>query len=492
MINSILTNTVALSIRNNLNSSNSKMSCTLERLSSGLKINRVKDDTANSIISSKLNLQLSGLDIVNKNAMQGINMLNVADSALENMTNKVSRIRDLAFQALNSTYSTDELAVIQNEIDLLIDEIRREKETTVYNEKKIFDPTTETVTEIKPPEKPYAYEVEYIQSDGKQWVDTGFTCDKNENYSYRMVGDFRGNSGSWSGANAYLQLNFNGNGVTNGTGAKGTLTGSDEIICSYKDVKESLVVNGQKISDRSWSTYSGNDVKIGIFKLGNNGDTWYNSTKTTKGKLEAFQLYKDDVMVRDYIPVIDNNGKACLYDKITGEFAYNAGTGEFKTGNIIPPEESTFETSIYDNSTTLQIGAKDGVDNTVTFDLGFNLDGLNINVMSINSSKVAIQQCDELIDVFSLRRSKVGSVQNRIESIISLQDNDKINLSATNSTIKDADIALESANLAKVQILEQISTSLFSQAHQITGGLAMKLLGVVWRKWLYICKIKTN
>ena len=69
LINSILTNTVALTIRNNLNSSNSKMSCTLERLSSGLKINRVKDDTANSIISSKLNLQLSGLDIVNKNAM---------------------------------------------------------------------------------------------------------------------------------------------------------------------------------------------------------------------------------------------------------------------------------------------------------------------------------------------------------------------------------------------------------------------------------------
>ena len=89
LINSILTNTVALTIRNNLNSSNSKMSCTLERLSSGLKINQIKDDTANSIIASKTDLQLSGLNIASKNAQHGTSMLNIADSALENMTNNV-------------------------------------------------------------------------------------------------------------------------------------------------------------------------------------------------------------------------------------------------------------------------------------------------------------------------------------------------------------------------------------------------------------------
>ena len=165
-----------------------------------------------------------------------------------------------------------------------------------------------------------------------------------------------------------------------------------------------------------------------------------------------------------------------MYDKVTGQMFYNQGSGEFKTGNIIPPEESQFETSIYDNSTTLQIGDGDGVCNSVTYDLGFNLDNLNMNISSLNSAKVTIQQCDELIDIFSRRRSIVGSVMNRVDSILKLQDNNIVNLKATNSLIKDADIAKESTNYAQTQILQQISSSLFTQANQISASLAQRLL----------------
>ena len=478
LINSITTNLVALSIRNNLNSSNSNISRALERMSSGLKINSAKDNTADYAIASKTDVRLSGLDIANQNTMHGINMLNVADSALENMTNKVMRIRDLAFQAINSTYSDDELNAIQEEIDQLCDEIRREKEITVYNKKQIFAPSKSEITEIKPPEKPYAYEVEYLESTGTQYIDTGYTCSKGDTFTYKMVGDFTGNSGKWSGANAYLQLKFSSNGVNTGTGATGTLTGNDTIICDYRNKTETLKLNEKTISSRSWESYNGADVKIGIFKLGGANDSWYNNNAGPKGKLKSYQLYKDDELVRDYIPVIDKNGVACLYDKVTGEFAYNQGTGDFRTGDIIPPEESQFIESQLDNSTLLQIGSEAGIDNSINIDLGFNLDAFNINVTSINSAKVAIQKCDELMDVFNLRRSQVGSSMNRLDSIVQLQNNDIINLNETNSIIKDADIAKESANLAQNQILQQISTSLFSQAHNITGGLALKLLGV--------------
>ena len=91
---------------------------------------------------------------------------------------------------------------------------------------------------------------------------------------------------------------------------------------------------------------------------------------------------------------------------------------------------------------------------------------------------MSIQKCNELIDVFLLRRAQVGSAMNRMESIIDLQNNDILNLSETNSLIKDADIAKESANLVHNQILQQMSTSVFTQSHQITGNLALKLLGV--------------
>ena len=135
LINSIVTNPTSLAIRNNLSGSNSKISRALERMSSGLKINQVKDDTANSIIASKTDIQLSGLNIASKNAQHGTSMLNVADSALENMTNKVIRVRDLILKAKNSTCTVEEKNAIQDEIDELTKEILREKDNTIFNER---------------------------------------------------------------------------------------------------------------------------------------------------------------------------------------------------------------------------------------------------------------------------------------------------------------------------------------------------------------------
>ncbi|MBQ7287930.1 MAG: flagellin, partial [Candidatus Gastranaerophilales bacterium] len=71
-----------------------------------------------------------------------------------------------------------------------------------------------------------------------------------------------------------------------------------------------------------------------------------------------------------------------------------------------------------------------------------------------------------------------GSCLNRIESIMTLQDNNIINLNSKKSLIKDADIAEESTNLTQTQILQQITSSLFTQANQINGNLALRLLGV--------------
>ena len=195
-------------------------------------------------------------------------------------------------------------------------------------------------------------------------------------------------------------------------------------------------------------------------------------------KLYDCKLYENDTLIRDYIPVIDNNNVACLYDKVSGQFFYNQGSSDFKTGDIIPPEESIFITNAIDNSVNLQIGENDGVDNMVNVDLGFNLDAFEIDVSTLNSCKVGVQLCDELIDVFSMRRSQVGSCLNRIESIMTLQDNNIINLNSKKSLIKDADIAEESTNLTQTQILQQITSSLFTQANQINGNLALRLLGV--------------
>ena len=89
MINSILTNMPALKMRNNFNTTSNKLSTSLERLSSGFKINCAKDDAAGCVISRKMDTELSGLKIASQNAQHGASMLTVADKGLENMLDKL-------------------------------------------------------------------------------------------------------------------------------------------------------------------------------------------------------------------------------------------------------------------------------------------------------------------------------------------------------------------------------------------------------------------
>lgn len=473
LVNSITTNLVALSIRNNLNSSNSNISRALERMSSGLKINCAKDGAAESAIVSKTDVRLSGLDIANQNAMHGANLLNVADSALENMTNKVMRIRDLAFQAINSTYSDDELNAIQTEINQLCDEIKREKEITVYNKKQIFAPSKSEVVEIKPPEKPYAYEVEYLSyptnSNASQYcIELGSFAD------YDTI-DYTFSSNSNSNKDVLLGRDYSTGFIAFDTDNKISMgykpTPSVPSFSVSDNITPAQKGDGTKRTLRfeyDFSAYPNSKMAIG----------GYNANGFTQGK-QIYQItcYKDGELVKDFIPVIDKNGKACLYDKVSGQLYHNSGSKDFITGDILPPEESKFLESQLDNSTLLQIGSEAGEDNSINIDLGFNLDEFNINATSINGAKVAIQKCDELMDVFNLRRSQVGSYMNRLDSIVQLQNNEIINLNSKKSIIADTDIAKESSELIKTQILQQVSSSLFSQAHQINANLALRLIG---------------
>ena len=485
LINSIVSNTTSLAIRNDINKSNSRISCALERMSSGFKINKVKDDAANSIIATKTDIQLSGLNIANKNAMQGTNLLNVAENALVNMQEKVTRIRDLALQAKNSTLGKDEISAIQKEIDELTAEIKREKETATFNNIKIFDNKEEIKTEtIKKPQesevKPYAYEVEYIESTGTQYIDTGYACSKNDNYKYIMTGDFRGNTGQWSGCNAYTQVYFNGDYISADRSAKdGKLTGNDVITCEYKNITETLNLNGADISSRNWKSYSSSNVKFGLLRLGNPNNSWFNSS-AIKSKLKGYKLYKDDELVLDLKPVVDNNGVACMYDSVSGKLFYNQGTGDFIAGDKIeePPKDPIYESVevLVKKNTTLQVGFEAGKANTIDIDVGFDMDEYNFSILDSSSASKTLNDIDELIDTLSSRRSKIGSSLNRLSSICELQTNNIQALSSTKSILVDADIAQESANLTQAQILQQISTSLFGQTSNVTKNLAMKLL----------------
>lgn len=165
-------------------------------------------------------------------------------------------------------------------------------------------------------------ELEYIEATGTQYLDTGITVNKNDNKELIMSCQL-GNDGSYAGANGYMQYQASITG-----GAKGILK------ISYKNNIEKTYFNDTLKLTKDWtSAYSGTNVKLGIFKLGEINNTWYNSSAWQIGKLYYYKLYDNGTLVRDFIPVKRiSDGKCGLWDKVNFKFYTDESGGNFTAG----------------------------------------------------------------------------------------------------------------------------------------------------------------
>ena len=129
----INTNVASLNAQRNLDASQSSAATSLERLSSGLRINSAKDDAAGLAIASRFTSQINGLNQAARNAADGISLAQTAEGALQEVTNNLQRIRELAVQASNATNSSADRAALQSEVDQLVSEIDRVSNTANFN-----------------------------------------------------------------------------------------------------------------------------------------------------------------------------------------------------------------------------------------------------------------------------------------------------------------------------------------------------------------------
>ena len=134
----INTNVDALKIQNLLNGSTNKMSSSMQRMSSGLKILSAKDDAAGTVISAKMDVQLNGNQIAQKNVQNANALLSTAEGNLDVVQENISRIRDLTLQAKNGTYSSDEIKAMQDEVGERIKEIDRISKSAEYSSLQLF------------------------------------------------------------------------------------------------------------------------------------------------------------------------------------------------------------------------------------------------------------------------------------------------------------------------------------------------------------------
>ncbi|HIO98157.1 MAG TPA: flagellin, partial [Marinobacter salarius] len=135
----INTNVASLSAQNQLNKSQELSNQALERLSSGLRINSAKDDAAGLAISTRFQSQISGLNVAQRNANDGISLAQTAEGALEETTNILQRIRELSVQSANSTNSSSDRSALQGEVNQLKQELDRIAGTTQFNGLNLLD-----------------------------------------------------------------------------------------------------------------------------------------------------------------------------------------------------------------------------------------------------------------------------------------------------------------------------------------------------------------
>ncbi|UPQ87259.1 flagellin [Vibrio sinaloensis] len=138
------TNVAAMTAQRYLNSASNAQQASMERLSSGFKINSAKDDAAGLQISNRLNVQSRGLDVAVRNANDGISIAQTAEGAMNETTNILQRMRDLSLQSANGSNSKSERVAIQEEVTALNDELNRIAETTSFGGNKLLNGTFST------------------------------------------------------------------------------------------------------------------------------------------------------------------------------------------------------------------------------------------------------------------------------------------------------------------------------------------------------------
>ncbi|GAB3504996.1 flagellin domain-containing protein [Pseudoxanthomonas daejeonensis] len=142
----INTNVMSLNAQRNLSTNSASLATTIQRLSSGLRINSAKDDAAGLAISQRMTTQVRGMDVAARNANDGISLAQTAEGALSSIGDNMQRIRELAVQAANGTNSAEDRSALQKEVKQLSDEITRVKDNSNFNGTKLLNGSTTSFT----------------------------------------------------------------------------------------------------------------------------------------------------------------------------------------------------------------------------------------------------------------------------------------------------------------------------------------------------------
>ena len=495
----INTNVLSLNSQRNLNKSQSDLATSLQRLSSGLRINSAKDDAAGLAISDRMTSQIRGLNQAARNANDGISLAQTAEGALSQTGDLLQRMRELSIQSANATNSSSDRAAIQSEIGQLVQEVDRIASTTEFNGLKLLDGS-------------FTSQSFQVGANANQTIDvsvTGAASKDLANYSITGAATTTATEGTdsldaaandvvaasaiatqtltVSGAGGTEDIVFGSNGssafdVAAAVTAKEASTGVTADASTSATL--SAMVAGQVTLTLGTSNSSSTSTVSAVVASGSVTDlateinkasgTTGITAKADGGNLVLTQADGHDITIADFKNTSGASATATLTaeggdsitltedgtdsSRVTGRVAFNSSDGFTVSSSIAESGGSI-----------LEAGSGTALSPTIQ-----RLS--DIDVSSAAGAQSAIKVIDSSLAAINGKRADLGAVQNRFEATINSLQTTSENLSAARSRILDTDFAAETANLTRAQILQQAGTAMLAQANQVPQGV-LSLLG---------------
>ena len=488
----INTNVASLTSQRALNSSQSALQTSLQRLSTGLRINSAKDDAAGLAISERMTSQIRGLNQASRNANDGISLAQTAEGGLSTMGDLLQRMRELAVQAANGTNSTDDRATLQAEVLQLTQEVNRVATTTQFNGQNVIDGTL-TGSQFQ------------VGANANQTISVSIASSKSTDIGNYTVTSQTG-TGLATATAATTTLDFTATSPNGFAAQQLTISGkgatavipNTTLVAGSSAKSIAAAVNGftstTGVTARATSTATISGVTAGAvsFKLvGQNAATapvTISATVSSASDLSAIaQAVNAQSGTTNITATSDKAGNLVLTDNTGNDIKVGnlSGTGAGLTGATIKGGDTATAVTFVATATngdTVIVGGKVDFDSangfTVATDtgttfltgpsVGSNLSPISaLDISTTNGANNALATVDAALTQINNSRASLGAVQNRFSSTITNLQSTSENLSAARSRIQDADFAAETANLTRNQILQQAGTAMLSQANQL-------------------------
>ena len=494
------TNVSSLNAQRNLTKSGEGLATSMERLSSGMRINSAKDDAAGLQISNRLTSQINGLSVAQRNANDGISMAQTAEGAMSESTNILQRMRELALQAANGSNSAEDREALQKEVSALQVELTRIAETTSFGGQQLLDGS-------------YGSKTFQVGANANETINVSLSSVAAEKIGSNQL-NLQGVANTGFGTAAAAGATAPANSVAAGTY---TISGRDDSIINIEagttakdaaakinqmtgttgvtaqarteavldiggaatvaDEIVSFELNGEKVSFVATANVD-SDEQAMAEAINARTDEHGVTAVIENGVLTISNNQGEDVVIEDF-ETTDATGTPVATTLAVTAASYDgnpdtavtltSGTGTDSTrvmGSIQLNSAEVFTATADDTSLA-------ATTNETTSKLE---NAADIDVTTQKGSQDALSIIDNAIANIDEQRAGLGAVQNRFSFTINNLANIEENVTASRSRIQDTDFATETAEMTKNQILQQAGTSILSQANQVPQA-AISLLG---------------